>query len=88
MWRRVVATEDSTAPGDSVGLSFFVLWRDGVRFIGHTGHQAGFRSFFYLNPRTRAAVTAVFNTTNYADIERSDAGFRAIRDQALRLIAR
>ena len=88
MWRPVVATEDSTAPGDSMGLSFFVLWRDGVRFIGHTGHQAGFRSFFYLNPRTRAAVIAAFNTTNDADAGRSETGFRAIRDQALGLIAR
>ena len=88
MWRSVVATGDSTAPGDSIGLSFFVLWRDGVRFIGHTGHQAGFRSFFYLNPRTRAAVIAAFNTTNDVDPARSEAGFRDIRDDAVALIAR
>jgi len=88
MWRSVVATGDSTAPGDSIGLSFFVLWRDGVRFIGHTGHQAGFRSFFYLNPRTRAAVIAAFNTTNDVDPGRSEAGFREIRDGAVALIAR
>jgi len=88
MWRSVVATRDSTAPGDSIGLSFFVLWRDGVRFIGHTGHQAGFRSFFYLNPRTRAAVIAAFNTTNDVDPGRSEAGFREIRDGAVALIAR
>src|SRR5207245_7460879 len=30
MWRPpLLATRDSTAPGDSVGLSFFVLWRGG-----------------------------------------------------------
>ena len=88
MWRPVVATADSTAPGDSVGLSFFVLHRGGVRVVGHTGHQAGFRSFFYLNPRTRAAVIAAFNTTNDVDPARSEAGFRGIRDEAVELIAR
>ena len=88
MWRPVAATRDSTAPGDSIGLSFFVLWRDGVRFVGHTGHQAGFRSLFYLNPRTRAAVIAAFNTTNDVDPAGSEAGFREIRDRALELIAR
>lgn len=88
MWRPVVATADSTAPGDSVGLSFFVLHRGGVRVVGHTGHQARFRSFFYLNPRTRAAVIATFNTTNDVDPARSEAGFRGIRDEAVELIAR
>jgi CubicO group peptidase (beta-lactamase class C family) len=88
MWRALLATRDSTAPGDSVGLSFFVVWRDGTRFIGHTGHQAGFRSFFYLNPRTRGGVIAVFNTTNEADNARSEEGWRAVRDAALGLITR
>jgi len=89
MWRPpLLATRDSTAPGDSVGLSFFVLWRGGARFIGHTGHQAGFRSFFYLNPRTRGAVIAAFNTTNEADNDKSEQGFRAVRDAALELILR
>ena len=87
MWRPLFAT-DSEAPGDSVGLSFFVLWRGGVRFIGHTGHQAGFRSFFYLNPKTSAAVIAVFNTTNDARDAESAQGFKRIIDAALELIAR
>jgi len=88
MWRPLLATRDSTAPGDSVGLSFFVLWHGGTRVIGHTGHQAGFRSFFYLNPRTTAAVIAAFNTSNEADNDRSEQGFRAVRDAALELITR
>jgi len=72
---------------DSVGLSLFVLWRHGARFVGHTGSQAGFRSFAYLNPATRAVVVAVFNTRNDARAAESDAGFRAVRDAALELIA-
>ncbi len=92
MWRtrylagEPVATAD--VPSDSIGLSFFVLWRHGTRFVGHTGSQAGFRSFFYINPATRAGVIAAFNTTNTAHPRESAAGFRAIRDAALALIAR
>ncbi len=86
MWRPLLAA-DGEAPGDSVGLSFFVLWRDGVRFVGHTGHQAGFRSFFYLEPRTKAAVIAAFNTTNDAREAESGEGFKRIIDGALGMIA-
>ena len=92
MWRaRYLAVEPvagEATPADSMGLSFFVLWRGGTRFVGHTGHQAGFRSFFYINPATGGGVVAAFNTTNDADDERSEAGFRAVRDSALALIAR
>ena len=91
MWRsRYLATEPvagAAAAPDSMGLSFFVLWRRGARFVGHTGSQAGFRAFAYLNPSTGAAVIAVFNTRNDARPEESAAGFRAVRDAALGLIA-
>jgi CubicO group peptidase (beta-lactamase class C family) len=92
MWRarylaaEPVATPD--VPADSMGMSFFVLWRHATRFVGHTGSQAGFRSFFYVNPTTRGGVIAAFNTTNYARPQESAAGFRAVRDSALALIAR
>ena len=86
MWRPQFVT-DSEAPGDSVGLSFFVLWRQGVRFIGHTGHQAGFRSFFYVDPKTSAAVIAAFNTTNDARDAESAQGFKRIIDAGLGVIA-
>jgi CubicO group peptidase (beta-lactamase class C family) len=91
MWRaRYLAAEPvATAPeaADSMGMSFFVLWRHGARFVGHTGSQAGFRSFFYINPLTRAGVVAAFNTSNVVDPDASAAGFRAIRDAALAVIA-
>jgi len=93
MWRaRYLAVEPvypapTAAPADSIGLSFFVLWRNGTRFVGHTGSQAGFRSFFYIDSATGAGVVAVFNTRNDARPEDSAAGFRAIRDRALALIA-
>lgn len=85
MWRATLSTEGA-AVGDSVGLSFFVRWRGGTRFIGHTGHQAGFRSFLYFEPRTRVAVIGVFNTTNDARGEASAAGFTALRDAGLEML--
>ncbi len=92
MWQaRYLAVEPVAGvatPADSIGLSFFILWRSGARFVGHTGHQAGFRSFFYINPATGSGVVAAFNTTNDADNDRSEAGFRAVRDAALALLAR
>lgn len=47
-----------------MGLSFFVRDRNGQRILGHTGSQAGFRSFFYFDPANGMAVIAAFNTTN------------------------
>jgi len=53
-------------PNEWMGLSFFVLDRNGQRILGHTGSQAGFRSFYYFDPRTQVGIVAAFNTTNYA----------------------
>lgn len=55
---------------------------------GHTGSQAGFRAFAYLEPATRTVVIAAFNTRNDARPEESTAGFRAVRDAALGVLAR
>lgn len=60
MWRGVVPLEAGSR--DSLGLGFFLVERNGLRLVGHTGSQAGFRAFFYLDPVTQAGVVAVFNT--------------------------
>ena len=44
-----------SSPNQWMGLSFFVLDRNGQRILGHTGSQAGFRSFYYFDPETRPA---------------------------------
>jgi CubicO group peptidase (beta-lactamase class C family) len=86
MWHARFPTDSTTA--DSIGLSFFILPRGGARFVGHTGSQANFRSFFYIDSRTGNGVVAAFNTSNDAAPERSEAGFRAVRDAALIMLAR
>lgn len=62
MWRPVV-TVDSL---ESMGLSFFLRDVNGRRLVGHTGEQAGFRSFVYFDPATGTAVIGVVNTINEA----------------------
>jgi CubicO group peptidase (beta-lactamase class C family) len=68
-----------------MGLSFFVLDRGGTRILGHTGSQAGFRSFYFFNPVTKAAVIAVFNTTNEASP--ATAAQRRVQEMALALLS-
>jgi Beta-lactamase. len=65
MWKpgKPMTQSADTKPTEWMGLSFFVLDRDGRRVLGHTGSQAGFRSFFYFDPISRLAVIAAFNTT-------------------------
>ena len=60
MWRPVVPL--GGPEGGSMGLGFFLVEKDGIALVGHTGSQRAFRSFFYLDPRTGAGVIAVFNT--------------------------
>ena len=64
MWRPAFPLAPGRAAADSMALTFFVHDRQGMRLVGHTGSQAGFRAFVYLNPATKAAVVVAYNTTN------------------------
>ncbi len=86
MWRSRFPIPGEAGP-DSVALSFFVLHRAQRRFIGHTGSQAGFRSFFYVDPETQSGVIAAFNTSNDAHPDSSASGFTVVRDAALAMLA-
>lgn len=78
-----------------MGLSFFLYPRgsgsDAVTFVGHTGHQAAFRTFMVFNPHNGRAVIAAFNTA-YDDgstpaaqdaLRKSDRGFNALIEEAI-----
>ena len=88
MWQQGKPMSDSyeSAPNQWMGLSFFVIDRGGTRLLGHTGSQAGFRSFYYFNPLTKTGVIAVFNTTNY--VAPATAAQRRVQDMALDLLRR
>ena len=85
-WRPLLpAGAEGASPSSWIGLSFFVVKQDNATLIGHTGSQAGFLSFFYLNPATGRAVLAAFNTNNAARAEAGSA-FNSILREALPLI--
>ena len=64
MWAPVAKTGGALPEFASVGLGFFSLERNGRRMVGHTGDQAGYRSYIYLDPASSSAVILVFNTSN------------------------
>lgn len=64
MWRPVLSVGEAQ---DSIGLGFFIYHREGLRLIGHTGSQRAFRSFFLIDPETKAGAVAVFNTAPVDD---------------------
>lgn len=96
MWQPVtpVDSDFATAPPEFMGLSFFLYPRgsgaSAVTLVGHTGHQAGFATFFVMNPRNGRAVIAAFNTSHSdADPDaagKSNLGFRALVEQALKVV--
>ncbi len=90
MWKPLYPTNSQASargsPNEGIGLSFFVIRRGPTTFIGHTGGQAGFTSFIYVNPATADAVVAAFNTNKQGGSGSSRSSFQVIRDHALDLI--
>jgi CubicO group peptidase (beta-lactamase class C family) len=88
MWQRGQPMSQSyeAAPNQWMGLSFFVLDREGRRILGHTGSQAGFRSFLFFDPANRMAVIAAFNTTNF--VSPATSAQRRLQEAALLLLRR
>ncbi|HEX3234943.1 MAG TPA: serine hydrolase domain-containing protein [Gemmatimonadales bacterium] len=87
MWRAVRPITGDSAGRKAVGLSFFLFDDGGAPLVGHTGDQAGFRSFLYLNPRTGAAILGVINTGNDVDPEGTAARWNEMNRAARAVIA-
>jgi CubicO group peptidase (beta-lactamase class C family) len=64
MWTPAVETAAALPEFAAVGLGFFSLESGGRRIIGHTGDQAGYRSYLYVDPAAGNGVILIFNTTN------------------------
>ena len=86
MWKpgKPMSQGYESSPNEWMGLSFFVLDRGGTRILGHTGSQAGFRSFYFFNPANKTGVIAVFNTTN--EVAPASALQRRMQEMALDLL--
>lgn len=88
MWEPVMpVTRDGTgASWSDVGLSFFIEREAGRRIVGHTGSQANFRAFMYLDPEKRTAFLMVFNTSVEEGSDPGAGEFVALMEAALRLL--
>jgi CubicO group peptidase (beta-lactamase class C family) len=85
MWQPLVPVGAPGGPA-SMGLSFFTEKGErATTLVGHTGTQAGFLSFFYLNPATSTAIVAVFNTNDETRPE-AESGFESVRRAAMALL--
>jgi CubicO group peptidase (beta-lactamase class C family) len=82
MWTPRVATGAALPEFSSAGLGFFSLEEGGRRIVGHTGDQAGYRSYVYIDPAAASGIILVFNTTNG-----DGAGEREMADLAREAIA-
>jgi CubicO group peptidase (beta-lactamase class C family) len=82
MWQPIVRVPPDEELGDAVGLSFFLFPSEGTSVVGHTGEQAGFRSFLYVNPQTGTAIIGALNTVNEARGDQSAAGWAKLTRQA------
>jgi CubicO group peptidase (beta-lactamase class C family) len=87
MWRPVVPLRAGGGLDEAFGLSFYLYRRPGTTVVGHTGEQSGFRSFFYFDPVTTAAVLGVLNTTDEARPDQSNDGWNRLTHQAVALVA-
>lgn len=63
MWRPIVPVSRVGTSKESVGLGFFLFDDPAAPIVGHTGSQAGFLSFMWLNRATKAAIILALNTT-------------------------
>ena len=90
MWRPLYPVPPAkNAPAgqtESMGLSFFVVPRGRATLIGHTGSQAGFLAFMYLNPANGKAVVAAFNTSSDLPPSNETSAVDTIREAALKML--
>lgn len=86
MWTAVVSLQATQPRDGSMGFSFFLYDAGPERIIGHTGTQAGFRSFLYFNPRTKRAVISVFNTTSQVPLPDAAASLREMNAAVFRYL--
>ena len=59
---------------DEVTTSFFVHTDGALKLVGHAGWQNGFRSHFYIDPKTRSAYVVAYNTDSQ-DAKQNTRGF-------------
>ncbi len=67
MWVGEVAVSDDGRRRQAIGLAFFILEQDGATYVGHTGSQKAFLSFFYIHPPTGTAAVLALNSVGRSE---------------------
>ena len=65
MWQIKHSTMRETRPDENIGLAFFIRQPHKRKFLGHTGSQKDFTSFFFISPSNKKAAIGVFNTQTW-----------------------
>jgi CubicO group peptidase (beta-lactamase class C family) len=86
MWAPTGRTGAALPEFPAVGLGFFSLEHEGRRIVGHTGDQAGYRSYLYVDPASSSGIILVFNTTN--DDGAGDAEMAALAREGIAALRR
>ncbi len=84
MWQPVVPTGTQQGVTSSLGLGYFLMKDATSEIIGHTGSQAGFTSFVWVNPATNTGVVVAFNTDS--NVRGTPQYFTPIMTRALELL--
>jgi len=62
MWQPRVEVASSENRKVSMGFTFFIEERNGIRFVAHSGGQNAFITHFYMNQDSRTAHIVAYNT--------------------------
>jgi len=62
MWRIEQEIGEEDGIKTAMALTYFILEDGGRRYIGHTGSQKAFFSFFYIHPESKTSCIAALNT--------------------------
>ncbi len=54
--------ESRMGPHSQVATSFFVVTDGDLKLVGHTGTQNGFKSRFFIDPKSRSGYIVAYNT--------------------------
>ena len=84
MWKPVVVTGTQQGIQSSVGLSYFLTDDGSTQVIGHTGSQAGFLSFLWVNPATKTGIVVAINTNSA--VRGTPSALGSIMAQAMRFV--
>jgi CubicO group peptidase (beta-lactamase class C family) len=63
MWKPQFRANDQLPP---IGLGFYQVWREGLKWIGHQGDLVAFHSLFFVEPKQQLVLFISYNSVGSA----------------------